>query len=65
MQEAESIFKFNLQHARPDRRWTKPITVAAPPSAVVYTVTKNLPDDMYQDTTYEMIITAENKAPIP
>ena len=45
--------------------WTKPITVAPPPSAVVYTVTQGLPDGMYQDTTYEMIITAENKAPIP
>jgi len=45
--------------------WTRTITVAPPPSAVVYIVTKNLPGDMYQDTTYDMIITAENKAPIP
>jgi hypothetical protein len=65
MQEAEGIFRFNLQHARPDRRWTKPIAVGAQLSAVVYRVTKDLPDGMYQDTTYEMIITAENKAPIP
>ena len=45
--------------------WTRNITVAAPPSAVIYEVTQNLPVEMNQDTTYEMIVTAENKAPIP
>jgi hypothetical protein len=45
--------------------WTKNINVVAPQSAVVYTVNQALPDGMYQDTQYEMIVTCENKAPIP
>lgn len=45
--------------------WTKNINAVAPPTAVVYTVNKPLPDEMVQDTTYEMIVTCENKAPIP
>lgn len=45
--------------------WTRDINVVAPTSAVVYTVNQPLPSGMYQDTAYEMIVTCENKAPIP
>lgn len=45
--------------------WTKNIDVTAPTSAVVYTVIQPLPSGMCQDTAYEMIVTCENKAPIP
>jgi hypothetical protein len=45
--------------------YTRTIDVVAPTSAVVYTVNAGLPSGMYQDTPYEMVVTCENKAPIP